>query len=156
MSRRILAVALLTLIPLPTALAQESCDRWSTGDTGTGQTMASICTGPVDKQSELMIMCGGTNKLSVRYLPFRQEEPEPNSSFKVNWTVAGETISISMDYEADDGALAAYPAVSDRLVELLKTADSVKAASADGKYGPDEFTLAGSSKAIAAVRKSCP
>ncbi|MBP1857130.1 hypothetical protein [Rhizobium herbae] len=156
MNRRICAVALLTPIFLTPVHAEQSCNRWSTGDTGTGQTMASICTGPAGKQSELEIMCGGTDKLSLRYLPFREQEPEPNSSFKVNWTASGETISLSMDYEADDGALAAYPAISDRVVELLKTAGSIRAGSADGQYGPDEFTLAGSSKAIAAVRKSCP
>jgi len=156
MNRRICAVALLTPIFLTPVHAEESCNRWSTGDTGTGQMMASICTGPTDKKSELLIECGGPNKISVRYIPYRDVEPEGNSSFMVDWTAAGETISLKMPYEADDGALTDYPDMSDRIVELLKTADRITARSTDGKYGPDDFTLSGSSKAIAIVRKSCP
>lgn len=157
MNRGIHAVALLMPVFFTTVhAAEESCDLWTSGDTGTGQTMASICTGPAEKRTELYVLCGGDNALSVRYLPAMDQEPEGDGKADIRWTAAGETISLSMQFEADDGAFAAYPAISDRIVELLRTADSIQAVSSDGKYGPHRFTLAGSSKAIAAARKSCP
>lgn len=156
MNHRIFAGALLAVIVLPTAGAAETCGKWDSGDSGVGQMMASICTGPAGKRSELMIECGGKNRISLRYIPHRDIEPEGNSRFVVDWITAGETVPLKMLYEADDGALAAYPAMSDRIVQLLKTQARITARSTDGKYGPDDFTLAGSSKAIAIVRKSCP
>ncbi len=156
MKRRTLVGAILALIFSSAAHAAETCDRWDSGDSGVGTMMASICTGPADKRSELLIECGGENKISLRYIPYRDVEPEGNSRFVVNWIAADETVTLKMPYEADDGALAAYPSMSDRIVELLKTGDRITARSTDGKFGPDDFTLAGSSKAIAIVRKSCP
>jgi hypothetical protein len=156
MNRSILAVTALTLVSPGEAHAQQSCDTWQSGDDGTGQTMASICTGPADKRSELWVQCGGKDKLSIRYLPAGGEEPAVGSRIAVTWEASGEIITLTMLYEPGDGALAVYPSLSERIVALLKSANNVRAASPDGKYGPDQFTLAGSAKAIAAVEKSCP
>ncbi|WP_156373747.1 MULTISPECIES: hypothetical protein [unclassified Rhizobium] len=156
MNRKILARAVVALVLSSAVRAAETCDRWESGDSGVGTMMASICTGVADKRSELLIECGGKEKISLRYIPYRDIEPEGNSRFVVDWITPNETVSLKMLYEADDGALAAYPTMSDRIIELLKTGDRITARSTDGKYGPDDFKLAGSSKAFAIVRKSCP
>jgi len=156
MRREIFVASMLVLASSVASLAAETCDKWESGDSGTGTMMASICTGPADKKSELLIECGGKNSISVRYIPYRDVEPEGNSRFVVDWIAAGETVQLKMPYEEDDGALAAYPTMADKIVQLLKSGDRITARSTDGKFGPDDFTLAGSSKAIAIVRKSCP
>jgi hypothetical protein len=60
-----------------------------------------------------------------------------------------------MQYEDMDGTYAAYFPTDSLIVGFLRTEDSVAVDAPSGPWPVQEFTLEGSSKAIAAVLKSC-
>jgi hypothetical protein len=66
-----------------------------------------------------------------------------------------DLISLPMQYEEMDGAYAAYFEPDALIIGFLRSADSVAVDVPNGPWPVQEFTLEGSSKAIAAVLKSC-
>ena len=66
-----------------------------------------------------------------------------------------DVISIDMQYEEMDGMYAAYFPTDALIVGYLRSKDSVAVDAPSGPWPVQEFTLEGSSKAIAAVLRSC-
>ena len=110
-----------------------------------------------DVPPELRMMCG--DELVLRYGQGAAPEgaPDPIIDTPVSFTFDfGEDIlSLDMQYEDMDGMYAAYFPTDSLIVGFLRTEDSVAVDAPSGPWPVQEFTLEGSSKAIAAVLKSC-
>ena len=105
---------------------------------------------------ELRMMCG--DQVNLRYgqgaMPEGESEPitEPVG---FTFDFGDDVISIDMQYEEMDGMYAAYFPTDALIVGYLRSKDSVAVDAPSGPWPVQEFTLEGSSKAIAAVLKSC-
>ena len=153
---------LLSLAVLPAALIATASmgAGWESGmqeDEG-GPVMMAWVYGAEggDMPPELRMMCG--DQLMLRYgqgaTPEGESEPirEP-----VGFTIefGDDVISLDMQYEVMDGMYAAYFPTDALIVGYLRSKDSVAVDAPSGPWPVQEFTLEGSSKAIAAVLRSC-
>lgn len=110
-----------------------------------------------DVPPELRMMCG--DELVLRYGQGAAPEgaPDPIIDTPVSFTFdfGDDILSLDMQYEDMDGMYAAYFPTDSLIVGFLRTEDSVAVDAPSGPWPVQEFTLEGSSKAIAAVLKSC-
>jgi len=108
-----------------------------------------------DAAPELRLFCG--DQVSLRYghgAPAEENEPimEPVTAI---FDFGDDAVSLEMQYEDMDGMYAAYAEPDAQVLALLRAEDSVAVDVPSGPWPVEEFTLAGSSKAIAAVLKTC-
>lgn len=153
---------LLSLAILPAALIATASlgAGWESGlqeDEG-GPVMMAWVHGAEggDVPPELRMMCG--DQVNLRYgqgaTPEGESEPitEPVS---FTFDFGDDVVSLDMQYEEMDGMYAAYFPTDALIVGYLRSNDSVAVDAPSGPWPVQEFTLHGSSKAIAAVLKSC-
>lgn len=102
----------------------------------------------------LAIMCG----LHLRY------DPGPGGDEGTDWTGRSATLSFDfgtsviereLQYEAMDGMFAIALASGDPLVEAIRDGTQVTVRSLAGELPDNTFSLAGSTSAIAEMRRSC-
>lgn len=153
---------LLSLIVVPVALSFASASLgagWESGmveDEGGPVMMAWVYGTGGDVPPELRMMCGEQLNLRFGQGSGIGEGGEPMTG-PVGFTFdfGDDAISLDMQYEEMDGMYAAYVPKDSLIVGFLRSADSVAVDAPTGPWAVEEFTLSGSSKAIAAVLKSC-
>jgi hypothetical protein len=152
---------LLALAVVPAALTIASASLgagWESGmveDEGGPVMMAGVYAGDDAASPELRMFCG--DQVSLRYgqgTAAEGSEPimEPVS---VTFDFGDDMISLDMQYEGMDGMYAAYIEPDALVLGFLRSQDSVAVDVPTGPWPVEEFSLQGSSKAIAAVLKSC-
>jgi hypothetical protein len=152
---RLLALAVLPALFASTALGA----GWESGmvdDEGGPVMMAWVSgDGGGDPAPELRLFCG--DQVSLRYghgAPAEENAPimEPVTAI---FDFGDDAVSLDMQYEGMDGMYAAYVEPDALVLGLLRSGDNVAVDVPSGPWPVEEFSLAGSSKAIAAVLKSC-
>ena len=151
------AVLCLSLLLLPaTAFAGDG--KWTAEmqeDEGGSVMVASVSIKPVgDLVPTLSLMCAGTEGVNLRYeTSTGGAEPASEADFVLKTDKA--ELSKHMVFEEMDGAYAAYFQPTDSAIALLKGGSEITITQT-GSSGPAQtFPLAGSSKAIATLLKSC-
>jgi len=153
--RRALLCFALMLLPA-TALAAEG--KWTAEmqeDEGGPVMVASVSAKPVgDLTPTLSLMCAGTEGVNLRYVTtLGAAEPDSEADFTLKSDAS--QLTSHMRYEDMDGAFAAYFQPSDATLDLLKKGKELTISDAAGKYAVQTFALTGSTKAIAALLKTC-
>jgi hypothetical protein len=120
-----------------------------------GEVMTASVTGegPGDFPPMLSMTCW--DKVNLRYFMAGNEGDLDETA---DFTLASEAdeVTLSMLYEAMDGAFAAYFGKADPVLALLKGGKDLLVTNPAGKYPPQTFTLEGSSDAIDTLLDSCP
>ncbi len=153
--RRLLLALSFAAIPFVASAA-----GWDSGmqDDEGGPTMMAWVYGAEggDTPPELRMFCG--DQVSLRYgqrtLPGGEPEPimEP---VEFTFDFGDDIIPLDMQYEDMDGMYAAYIPTDALILGYLRSKDSVAVEAPLGPWPAQEFTLDGSSKAIAALLKTC-
>jgi hypothetical protein len=153
---------LLSLVVLPVALTVGSTALgagWESGmveDEGGPVMQAWVYGSNSEVPPELRLMCG--DQLVLRYGQGTSsgEGVEPiRDPVDFTFDFGDDLISLPLQYEEMDGMYAAYVEPDALIVGFLRSADSVAVDVPNGPWPVQEFTLAGSSKAIAAVLTTC-
>lgn len=151
---------LLSLVVVPAALIASASlgAGWESGmveDEGGPVMMAWVYAEGAEPTPELRMFCGG--EVSLRYgQGTAAEGTEPiTEPVSITFDFGDDMIALDMQYEEMDGMYAAYFAPDSLIIGYLRSEDSVAVDVPTGPWPVQEFTLAGSSKAIAAVLKSC-
>ena len=152
---------LLSLVVVPVALIASTAfgAGWESGmveDEGGSVLMAWVYAAQGgDVPPELRMFCG--DQVSLRYgqgaLPEGSEPIMEPVTFTFDF--GDDMIALDMQYEEMDGMYAAYFPADSLIVGYLRSEDSVAVDVPTGPWPVQEFTLSGSSKAIAAVLKTC-
>lgn len=121
-----------------------------------GPVMVASVSAPAsgDITPELELMCAGDEGVNLRYLS-SADTVSPGSEADFSFENENSKITMHMQYEDMDGAFAAYFPPKDPMVAFLQTGDEVFISEASGNFPAQTFTLAGSSKAIAKLLKTC-
>jgi hypothetical protein len=152
---------LLSLVVLPAAMVASTAlgAGWESGmveDEGGKVMQAWVYGGSGDVPPELRMMCGDQVVLRYGQGTSLGEGVEPiRDPVDFTFDFGDDLISLPMQYEEMDGAYAAYFEPDALIIGFLRSADSVAVDVPNGPWPVQEFTLEGSSKAIAAVLKSC-
>ena len=152
---------LLSLTVVPAALIATASlgAGWESGmveDEGGSVMQAWVVAENGDVPPELRMMCGDEVMLRYGQGTSLGEGVEPiREPVSVTFDFGDDMISLDMQYEEMDGMYAAYFAPDSLIIGYLRSEDSVAVDVPTGPWPVQEFTLAGSSKAIAAVLKSC-
>lgn len=153
---------LLSLVVLPVALAIASTANgagWESGmvDDEGGRVMQAWVYGTNgDVPPELRMMCGDQVMLRYGQGTSLGEGVEPiTDPVDFTFDFGDDLISLPMQYEEMDGMYAAYFEPDALILGFLRSADSVAVDVPNAPWPVQEFTLQGSSKAIAAVLKTC-
>jgi len=153
---------LLSLVVLPVALTVGSTALgagWESGmieEEGGPVMQAWVYGANGDVPPELRVMCG--DQLMLRYGQGTSlgEEVEPiRDPVDFTFDFGDDILSLPLQYEEMDGMYAAYMEPDALIVGLLRSAQSLAVDVPDGPWPVQEFTLQGSSRAIAAVLKTC-
>ncbi len=153
---------LLSLTVLPIALMASASlgAGWDSGmveDEGGPVMMAWVyATDGGDVPPELRMFCG--DQVSLRYGQGSGsgEGTEPiMEPVTFTFDFGDDILTLDMQYEEMDGMYAAYFAPDSLILGFLRSAAGVGVDAPTGPWPVQEFTLQGSSKAIAAVLKSC-
>ena len=152
---------LLSLTVLPAVLIASASlgAGWESGmveDEGGPVMMAWVHGEGGDVPPELRMMCG--DQLMLRYGQGTSlgEGVEPiRDPVDFTFDFGDDMISVPMQHEEMDGMYAAYFEPDALIVGFLRSAVSVAVDVPNGPWPVQDFTLQGSSKAIAAVLKSC-
>ena len=105
---------------------------------------------------ELRMFCGDTVGLRYGQGGTGEEGVEPISGpVSFTFDFGDDAVMLDMQYEEMDGMYAAYIEPDALILGFLRSEDSVAVDAPSGPWPVEEFTLQGSSKAIAAVLKSC-
>lgn len=105
---------------------------------------------------ELRMFCG--NEVSLRFGQggTGEEGIDPiTDPLSFSFDFGDDVLTLDMQYEEMDGMYAAYVEPDAPVLALLRSEDNVAVDAPLGPWPVEEFTLAGSSKAISAVLKSC-
>ena len=150
----------LAVVPVALTIATASLGAgWESGmqeDEG-GPVMMAWVFGAQggDVPPELRMFCG--SQVSLRYgqgaLPEGAEPILDPVSFTFDF--GDDMLSLDMQYEEMDGMYAAYIEPDALILGFLRSEDSVAVDAPSGPWPVQDFTLQGSSKAIAAVLKTC-
>jgi hypothetical protein len=150
----------LAVLPIALTLATTSLGAgWESGmmeDEGGPVMQAWVYATNGDVPPELRMMCGDQVMLRYGQGTSLGEGVEPiRDPVDFTFDFGDDLISLSMQYEEMDGAYAAYFEPDALILGFLRSADSVTVDVPSGPWPVQEFTLQGSSKAIAAVLKTC-
>jgi len=153
--RRLLLVIALLLLPAAAFAAEDKWTAQMEEDEG-GPVMVASIDGPAvgDVVPSLRMMCAGDEGVNLRFST-SAESAEPGSEADFLFENESTQVTKHMQLEDMDGAFAAYFPPSDPLLALLKTGDQVSVSETAGNYPAQTFPLKGSSKAIAALLKTC-
>jgi hypothetical protein len=153
---------LLSLAVVPVALTIASASLgagWESGmveDEGGPVMMAWVYGEGGDVPPELRMMCGDQLNLRFGQGTSLGEGVEPiTDPLSFTFDFGDDLFSLDMQYEEMDGMYAAYLEPDALIVGYLRSADKVGVEAPSSPWPVQEFTLQGSSKAIAAVLKSC-
>ncbi len=153
---------LLSLAVVPAALTIASVALgagWESGmqeDEGGPVMMAWVYAGDGGPTApELRMFCG--DQVSLRYGQGAGAEGSEPVMEPVTFTFdfGDDLLTLDMQYEEMDGMYASYIEPDALIIGFLRAADSVAVDAPTGPWPVNEFSLQGSSKAIAAVLKSC-
>lgn len=151
------ALLCLSLLLLPaTAFAGDG--KWTAEmqeDEGGSVMVASVSIKPVgDLIPTLSLMCAGTEGVNLRYeMSTGGAEPASEADFVLKTDKA--ELSKHMVFEEMDGAFAAYFQPTDAAIALLKGGSEITITQTGSDSQAQTFPLAGSSKAIDTLLKSC-
>ena len=149
----------LTVVPAVLIATASLGAGWESGmveDEGGSVMMAWVYGANGDVPPELRMWCG--DQVALRYGQGTSlgEGVEPiREPVSFTFDFGDDMIALDMQYEEMDGMYAAYFPADSLIVGFLRSEDSVAVDVPTGPWPVQEFTLAGSSKAIAAVLKSC-
>jgi hypothetical protein len=153
--RRIVLCLALFLLP---GAAYAADGGWSASmqDTEGGPAMVASVTGQADGnvQPTLELMCAGDKGVALRY-SMASDDGQPGGEADFLFENEHDQITRHMVYEDEDGAFAAYFPANDPMISLLETGQDAFLSEATGNYPNQDFPLTGSTKAIAAVLKTC-
>lgn len=150
--RRLLLCLVLAL--LPGVAHAEGWVAEMVEDEGGPVMMASV-TGSADGDFQPMLeMTCADEGLGLRYL-MATDDGQPGDSANFRFENEHDEIVMAMNYEAMDGAFAAYFPVDDPIVSLIETGADLFITQMNGNNPAQDFTLKGSTKAIAALLKTC-
>lgn len=153
---RLLSLAVLPLAFIATASLGAGWESGMQEDEGGPAMMAWVYGGEGDFAPELRMMCGDEVVLRYGLGPVEGGEPQPlTEPASFTFDFGGDIISLDMQYEEMDGMYAAYFPTDALIIGYLRTAASVKVEAPSPEWPVREFTLQGSSKAIAALLKTC-
>lgn len=152
---------LLSLVVVPAALIASTAlgAGWESGmveDEGGPVMMAWVHSAQGgDVPPELRMFCG--DQVSLRYgqgpLPEGSEPIMEPVTFTFDF--GDDMLTLDMQYEGMDGMYAAYFPPDSLIIGYLRSEDSVAVDVPTGPWPVQEFSLEGSSRAIAAVLKTC-
>lgn len=153
---------LLSLAVIPAALTIATASLgagWESGmveDEGGPVMMAWVYASNGDVPPELRMWCGDEVVLRYGQGTSLGEGVEPiTDPVSFTFDFGDDQIALDMQYEEMDGMYAAYFPTDSLILGFLRSADSVSVDVPSGPWPVQEFTLQGSSKAIAAVLKTC-
>ena len=152
---------LLHLVVVPVALIASTAfgAGWESGmveDEGGPVMQAWVLADDGDVPPELRMMCGDEVMLRYGQGTSLGEGVEPiREPVSVTFDFGDDMIALDMQYEEMDGMYAAYFPPDSLILGYLRSEDSVAVDVPAGPWPVQEFSLAGSSKAIAAVLKTC-
>ena len=154
MKSPVLALSLTLMASAASAAGWESGMQEDEG----GPTMMAWVYGAEggDVPPELRMFCG--DQISLRYgqgaLPGGEPEPmlEP---MEFTFVFGDDIIAVEMQYEEMDGMYAAYVPTDAIIIGYLRSKDGVAVDAPSGPWPVQEFTLEGSSRAIAALLRTC-
>ncbi len=153
--RRALFCFALMLLPA-TAFAAEG--KWTAEmqeDEGGPVMVASVSGVPVgDLTPVLSLMCAGTEGINLRY-EMATDGAEPGTENDFVLKTDKVEVSKHMALEDMDGAFAAYFQPTDPAIDLLKTGRELVISETGSKNPPQSFALAGSTKAIETLLRTC-
>ena len=102
----------------------------------------------------LRLMCGGSDRVVLRYeTPTEGAGPDSEADFLFENEISQVTKHLA--YEDMDGAFAGDFPLIDPIFDLLRTGADVTVSASTGNFPAQAFSLKGSSKAIAALLKTC-
>lgn len=148
------------LLAVPFALfASTALAAWESGmveDEGGPVMMAWVYgNAPGDVAPELRLACGGDVMLRFSQGAAFETVAPITEPVAFTFDFGDESVTLDLQYEEMDGAYAAYFSPSAPIIGLLRSKDTLAVDAPTGPWPVQEFTLAGSSKAISAVLKSC-
>jgi hypothetical protein len=148
---------LLLAVPFALIASTAFAAGWESGmqeDEGGPVMMAWVFAGEGNAPPELRMFCG--DQVSLRYGQVASEGAAPIlDPVSVTFDFGDDVIALDMQYEDLDGMYAAYFPADSLIIGFLRSQQTVAVDLPSGPWPVQEFTLAGSSKAIAAVLKSC-
>jgi hypothetical protein len=144
---------------LPAAAGDAGTCAWSAQieeDEGGPVMVAAACEEGETQQAPVRLMCGeGINVRLYPGAPLDSNFSALDARLDFAFAAEGKAVARNFVYEDLDGAYAAYLAVDDDLVALLKSAPSVTVTETGKRYSPMAVGLVGSSAAIATLVRSC-
>ncbi len=137
----------------PPAHAQ-ACGDWraEVWDTEVGPMLTAFVCNPTEDGYGvfLSVQCFGADRVNLRY----DAGGSGDGDLMVAFISDGSIVREKMVYEAMDHALAAYPPVDGPLITLLRSGSDLRIEPPEG-FLPGEFSLTGSSAAIAEILANC-
>ena len=153
---RLFALTVVPAVLLATASLGAGWESGMVEDEGGSVMQAWVQAGNGDVPPELRMMCGDQVNLRYGQGTSLGEGVEPiTDPVDFTFDFGDDQVSLPMQYEEMDGMYAGYFEPDAPILGLLRSADTVAVDVPNGPWPVQEFTLQGSSKAIAAVLKSC-
>ena len=152
---------LFLTVPLSLFAASSFAAGWESGlqeDEGGPVMMAWVYAAEGgDGAADLVMYC--FDQMILRYgqgvLPQGAPDPVVEQPVSFAFRFGDDTVTLDMQLEEMDGKYAAYVPTDAPIIGYLRSAASVTVGATDGLWPAQEFTLQGSSKAIAAVLGTC-
>ena len=143
--------------------AAGECDAWKAEvwDVEGGRALTAHVCMPAsgdDRQPMLYLQCGEEGAFALRYDDGGAGNPpdgNPEWSGRVVFSDGKTSLDVTMFYEAMDGVLYAADPFSGPLVALLKGGSTVTLTPDDKTFETRQFTLKGSSGALARLAPTC-
>jgi hypothetical protein len=120
-----------------------------------GPVMVAPVTGEANGQLQplLRVMCAG-EEVMLRY-EMASDATSPGGAADFRFENEHDQVTLHMLYEEMDGAFAGYFPATDSIIALLESGKDVFISETTGNYPTHSFSLRGSTKAIAALLKTC-
>ena len=152
------AAALMLLMSVAPAAAQEACSVWSAGmeeDEGGPVFTASACA--TDQPDAYLLLTCSEGEVFIRYdlAAGAERAPDLGEVTDVDFTVGISTQRLSMSYQEMDGMHAGDVPANGPLLALLKGGEALSVVDAEGRYPVHNFGLVGSSSALAKLVAQC-
>jgi hypothetical protein len=152
------AAALVVLLSVAPAAAQEACSVWTAGmqeDEGGPVFTVSACA--VDRPDAYLLLTCSQGDVFIRYdlAAGAERSPDLGEVTVVDFTVGVSTQRLSMSYQEMDGMFAGDVAVNGPLMALMKTGETLSIVDAEGRYPVHNFGLVGSSSALGRLAAQC-
>lgn len=143
--------------------AAGECDAWKAEvwDVEGGRALTAHVCRPAsgdDRQPMLYLQCGEEGAFALRYDDGGAGNPpdgNPEWSGRVVFSDGKTTLDVTMAYEAMDGVLYAAAPFAGPLVALMKGGSAVTLTPDDKTFESRQFTLKGSSGALARLAPTC-